>query len=130
MSAPITDDRITAARIMDGPITATPITDDRILIAAMTTAAMKAAIATITAPTTDATATITAASMDAAETAISTATAAAEATLAGRNFVSPVDILVGIGWLDPTTLERWRRGQVDCLEGAVQSNLPRTGKRV
>ena len=50
---------------------------------------------------------------------------AAEASLAARNYVSPVDVLVGIGWLDPGTLERWRRGQVDCLERVVQANLPR-----
>jgi hypothetical protein len=50
---------------------------------------------------------------------------AAEASLAAQNYVSPVDVLVGIGWLDPGTLERWRRGQVDCLERVVQTNLPR-----
>jgi hypothetical protein len=39
--------------------------------------------------------------------------------------VSAIDILVGIGWLDPGAEERWRRGQVDCLEEVVQTNLPR-----
>ena len=46
---------------------------------------------------------------------------AAEAALAAKSFVSATDVLVGIGWLDPGTLERWRRGQIDCLERAVQA---------
>lgn len=50
---------------------------------------------------------------------------AAEAALAARHVVSAIDILVGIGWLDPEAVERWRRGQVDCLEAVVRTNLPR-----
>ena len=50
---------------------------------------------------------------------------AAEKALATRHFVSAIDILVGIGWLDPGAVERWRRGQIDCLEAAVQTSLPR-----
>jgi hypothetical protein len=50
---------------------------------------------------------------------------AAEASLAAENYVSAVDVLVGIGWLDPTSLQRWRQGQIDCLEQAIQTNLPR-----
>ena len=46
---------------------------------------------------------------------------AAEAALAAKRFVAAVDILVGIGWLDPGAMERWRRGQIDCLEGVVQA---------
>ena len=53
---------------------------------------------------------------------------AAEAALAAKSFVSAIDILVGIGWLDPGALERWRRGQIDCLEGAVQANLSRVSE--
>ena len=49
----------------------------------------------------------------------------AEAALAAQGYVSPIDVLVGIRWLDIGTVERWRRGQIDCLEGAVQTNLPR-----
>ena len=52
-------------------------------------------------------------------------TKAAEAALAARHFVSAIDILVGIGWLDLGTVERWRRGQIDCLEEVVRANLPR-----
>jgi hypothetical protein len=50
---------------------------------------------------------------------------AAEAALAARHFVSAIDILVGIGWLDPGAVERWRRRQIDCLEEVVRTNLPR-----
>jgi hypothetical protein len=50
---------------------------------------------------------------------------AAEAALAVQGYVSPIDALVGIGWLGVGTVERWRRGQVDCLEGAMQITLPR-----
>jgi hypothetical protein len=46
---------------------------------------------------------------------------AAEAALAAQGFVSPIDVLIGIGWLDPGAVERWRRGQTDCLERDVQS---------
>jgi hypothetical protein len=52
-------------------------------------------------------------------------TEAAEAALADQSYVSPIDVLVGIRWLDGTTLKRWERGDVDCLEGAIQTGLPR-----
>src|SRR3989304_2717398 len=50
---------------------------------------------------------------------------AAEAALAAQNYVSPIDVLVGIGWLDPEAVKRWRQGQVDCLERAIQTKPPR-----
>jgi len=50
---------------------------------------------------------------------------AAEAALAAQKYVSPVDVLVGIGWLDPGALKRWQQGRVEYLEGVVQTNLPR-----
>lgn len=52
-------------------------------------------------------------------------TKAAETALAEQHFVAPIDVLVGIGWLDGNTLKRWRLGQIDCLERVVRSNLPR-----
>jgi len=52
-------------------------------------------------------------------------TKAAEAVLAAQHYVAPVDVLVGIGWLDGGTVKRWRQGQVEYLERAVQTNLPR-----
>ncbi len=50
---------------------------------------------------------------------------AAETALAAQDYVSPIDVLLGIGWLDASTMERWQRGQIDCLEGGMQVNLPR-----
>jgi hypothetical protein len=45
---------------------------------------------------------------------------AAEAALAAQGSASPIDVLVRIGWLDVGAMERWRRGQIDCLERAIQ----------
>jgi hypothetical protein len=50
---------------------------------------------------------------------------AAEAALAAQGYVSPADVLTGLGWLDAGTVERWRRGQIDCIESAVQTGVPR-----
>jgi hypothetical protein len=50
---------------------------------------------------------------------------AAETALAAQHFVSPIDVLVGIGWLDPGSVKRWRQGQIDYLERHVRANLPR-----
>ena len=43
----------------------------------------------------------------------------------GQDYVSPVDVLVGIGWLDRASLKRWHEGQVAYLERVVQANLSR-----
>lgn len=48
---------------------------------------------------------------------------AAEAALAEQRFASAVDVLVGLGWLAPSHLDRWRQGRVDSLEGVIQANL-------
>ncbi|MGY3077042.1 hypothetical protein ACVWZZ_003413 [Bradyrhizobium sp. LM6.10] len=50
---------------------------------------------------------------------------AAETALAARLVVSSIDILLELGWLDPEAVERWRRGQIGCLEEVVRTNLPR-----
>ncbi len=50
---------------------------------------------------------------------------AAESALADNRLVSAVDVLVGLGWLDPGAVERWRRRQIDCLEEALQVNPSR-----
>jgi hypothetical protein len=50
---------------------------------------------------------------------------AAQAALAARKYVSPIDVLIGIGWLDPGAEKRWRQGQIDFLERTIQTNLPR-----
>src|SRR5882672_6061808 len=53
---------------------------------------------------------------------------AAEAALATHKYVSAVEVLVGMGWLDPKLLEDWRRGRVDFLERVVHANLSRISK--
>jgi hypothetical protein len=50
---------------------------------------------------------------------------AAEDALAARHYVAPVDVLVGIRWLDGGTVKRWQQGQIEYLERAVQTNLSR-----
>jgi len=52
-------------------------------------------------------------------------TKAAEEALAAKGYVSPIDVLLGIRWLDPGMEKRWRQGQIICLEAAIQTNLPR-----
>jgi hypothetical protein len=42
--------------------------------------------------------------------------------------VSPLDVLVGIGWLDPGAVKRWQQGQVDYIQSAVQANLSRVSE--
>jgi hypothetical protein len=48
---------------------------------------------------------------------------AAEATLAEQSYVSPVDVLLRLGWLAPTHLDLWRQGRTECLEQTVQAGL-------
>jgi hypothetical protein len=50
---------------------------------------------------------------------------AAETSLATQHYVSPLDVLLGIGWLDAGAVKRWRQGQIDYLERVVQANLSR-----
>ncbi|NUS43139.1 MAG: DUF2293 domain-containing protein [Mycobacteriaceae bacterium] len=46
-------------------------------------------------------------------------TAAAESALAQGKVVSPIDVLVGVGWLHTVQVERWRQGRVATLEEQV-----------
>lgn len=48
---------------------------------------------------------------------------AAEAALAEQSYVSPIDVLVGIGWLTPPAVDRWRQGRAEDLERLAQVNL-------
>jgi hypothetical protein len=50
-------------------------------------------------------------------------TQAAEAALAEQQFVSAIDVLLGLGWLAPSHLDRWRQGRIESLERVVQANL-------
>jgi hypothetical protein len=47
----------------------------------------------------------------------------AEAALAQRKFATPIDVLVGLGWLPPSHLDSWRQGRIDCLERTMTVNL-------
>jgi hypothetical protein len=50
---------------------------------------------------------------------------AAEMSLAAQNYVAPIDVLLGIGWLAPSTAREWRQGRLDFLERKVQASLGR-----
>jgi hypothetical protein len=45
---------------------------------------------------------------------------AAETALAFQEYVAPLDVLMGVGWLDASTEKRWRLGQIESLEQALQ----------
>jgi hypothetical protein len=53
---------------------------------------------------------------------------AAEAALAEQNYVAPVDVLVGMGWLARTRVDEWRQGRVGSLESVVQANLTKISR--
>ena len=48
---------------------------------------------------------------------------AAEAALAQRKFVTAIDVLVGVGWLEPRRVDEWRQGRVPYLERVVIASL-------
>lgn len=48
---------------------------------------------------------------------------AAEEALAELSFVTAIDVLIGLGWLTPSAVDRWRQGRVDYLERTVQVDL-------
>ncbi len=47
----------------------------------------------------------------------------AEQVLAAQRYVTAVDVLVGLGWLTPSALDRWRQGRVESLESVVGAGL-------
>jgi hypothetical protein len=49
-------------------------------------------------------------------------TEAAEVALAHQKYVTAVDVLLGVGWLPPSLLKQWERGQAACLEETMQVN--------
>lgn len=48
---------------------------------------------------------------------------AAEAALAERQYVTAIDVLVGMRWLAPRRVEEWRQGRIAYLERAVEAGL-------
>lgn len=47
----------------------------------------------------------------------------AEQMLAEQQYVRPIDVLLGLGWLAPSHVDRWRQGRVPYLEQEVQAGL-------
>jgi hypothetical protein len=50
----------------------------------------------------------------------------AEHALVEQHYVSPIDVLLGLGWLAPSHMDRWRQGRVSYLEREVQASLGKT----
>jgi hypothetical protein len=48
---------------------------------------------------------------------------AGEEALRAQGYVAPVDVLVGMGWLQPVHRDQWRQGRVAYLEQVVQAGL-------
>ena len=44
---------------------------------------------------------------------------AAEAALQQRKFVTPIDVLTGVGWLHPSHVDAWQQGRIEYLEALV-----------
>ena len=53
---------------------------------------------------------------------------AVEMILLRGKVVAPVDVLIGMGLLDPAQLEDWRFGRVDYLERVINCNLHRLSR--
>ncbi len=51
----------------------------------------------------------------------------AEQALVEQQYVRPIDVLLGLGWLAPSHLDRWRQGRVPYLEQVIQGNLGKVG---
>lgn len=47
---------------------------------------------------------------------------AAEAALEDHEYVSAIDVLTGIGLLQPVHVERWKKGRIDFLDSVIQGN--------
>ncbi len=48
---------------------------------------------------------------------------AAESVLYHQHYVSPVDVLVGLGYLQSVHLQDWKKGKIPYLEKVIQANL-------
>jgi hypothetical protein len=47
---------------------------------------------------------------------------AAQASLAAHDYVSPIEVLMRLGWLDPGAVTRWQQGREECLEPLIQAS--------
>src|SRR5216684_2932156 len=48
---------------------------------------------------------------------------AAEAALADHKYVTAIEVLTGIGWLPPASVDRWRQGRSRSPEAEIQAGL-------
>ena len=55
---------------------------------------------------------------------------AAEDALAAHGYVSPIDMLLGIRWLDSSWWERWQQGRIDTLQEGLQVRPDRIAQAV
>ena len=51
-----------------------------------------------------------------------------EAALAEWRFVTSIDVLVGLGWLEPRRVDEWRQGRIPYLEAVVIASLGQGGR--
>jgi len=59
--------------------------------------------------------------------AIRVASAAENATSA-RGIATPIDVLLGLGWLTQAQIEQWRQGRIPYLERVTTANLSRLSR--
>lgn len=48
---------------------------------------------------------------------------AAEAAVSKNGYATAIDVMLGIGWLQPSHLLAWRTRRLPCLENGIQANL-------
>lgn len=48
---------------------------------------------------------------------------AAQSILEAQDYVSPIDLLVRLGWLQPIHVQDWKKGRIPYLEQVIQVNL-------
>jgi hypothetical protein len=48
---------------------------------------------------------------------------AAEEALSRQQYVTPIDVFLGIGWLARPHVDAWRKGRIDSLEEMIRGNL-------
>src|SRR5690242_1128068 len=47
----------------------------------------------------------------------------ASEVLQQQQYIRPIDILLGLGWLCPNVMRDWRKGKIPYLEQGLQANL-------
>ncbi len=52
----------------------------------------------------------------------------AQGAVMERGFATPIDVLVGLGWLTQAKVQEWRQGRIPYLEGATTANLSRISR--